>query len=130
MHRYPFLQHFVLNGMVSKLTAMFPSTTAAHVTCIHTGQAPAQSGVYEWFIYQPKLEAVIAPLMFSFAGNSERDTLVSFGVSPDLVFPRRTIHQNLKAAGVESFSFQPRETARTASCTRRWATCPAPHATY
>jgi predicted AlkP superfamily pyrophosphatase or phosphodiesterase len=112
--RYPFLQHFVQNGVVSKLTSMFPSTTAAHVTSIHTGQTPGQSGVYEWFMYEPKLDAVIAPLLFSFAGETVRDTLVNFGVSADSIFPRRTIYQRLKAAGVESFVFQPRDTANTA----------------
>ena len=62
---HPFLKRLMQNGVVSKLTSMFPSTTSAHVTCIHTGLPPAQSGVYEWFMYDPKLGETVAPLLFS-----------------------------------------------------------------
>ena len=111
--RYPFLQHFVRHGVVSKLTSQFPSTTAAHMTCLHTGLAPAQSGVYEWFQYAPALNALIAPLMFSFAGETGRDTLTDAGVSPADIFPSRTIYQRLANAGVESYVLQSNQYARS-----------------
>jgi hypothetical protein len=44
----PALRRFVRADGVAKLTAQFPSTTAAHVTCLHTGLEVGQSGVYEW----------------------------------------------------------------------------------
>lgn len=112
--RYPFLRHFVQNGMVSKLTAQFPSTTAAHVTCIHTGLTPAQSGVYEWFQYQPSVNRLIAPLLFSLAGEKTRDTLVRHGVQPSDVFPTATIYQSLHRAGVKSYLFHNRDLANSA----------------
>ncbi|MCS7055251.1 MAG: alkaline phosphatase family protein [Thermoflexales bacterium] len=109
--RYPLLQHFVRQGVVSKLTAQFPSTTAAHVTCIHTGLPPAQSGVYEWFQYQPEVDRMVAPLLFSFAGEKARDTLANAGLKPADVFPSDTVYQRLSRAGVKSVLFHPREFA-------------------
>jgi hypothetical protein len=109
--RYAFLRHFVTNGVVSKLTSQFPSTTAAHVTCIHTGLTPAQSGVYEWFQYQPGVDRMIMPLLFSFAGDKARDRLISAGLSPTDVFPATTIYRQLGQAGVKSYLFHTRDIA-------------------
>jgi hypothetical protein len=112
--RYPFLQHVAREGVISKLTSMFPSTTAAHVTTVHTGLAPAQSGVYEWNQYEPALNALITPLMFSFAGENSRDTLLNAGLAPGDVFPNRTIYAEMAARGVTSCATQSISYARSA----------------
>lgn len=101
----PFLQELARNGRVTKITAQFPSTTAAHVTCIHTGLPVGQSGVYEWQYYEPKLDAVITPLLFSYAGTMERDQLIEAGVDPKTLFPNVTLYDSLKAQGVTSYIF-------------------------
>lgn len=66
---HPFLTEIAKAGVVARLTSQFPSTTAAHVTCIHTGLTPGQSGVHEWQYYEPQLDHMITPLLFSFAGE-------------------------------------------------------------
>lgn len=104
--RYPALRRFLDQGVVSRLTTMFPSTTAAHVTAVHTGLDPAASGVFEWFFFEPTLGRVIAPLLFSFAGDYGRDTLLAAKVSPADLLPATTLYQRLAAHGVRSSVFQ------------------------
>lgn len=104
--RYTLLKTFLQQGTVSKLTSQFPSTTPAHVTCIHTGLSVAQSGVYEWHYYEPLVDTVITPLRFAHAGESKPDTLRSVGVPPEMFYPTRTFYQNLQSLGVQSHIFQ------------------------
>ncbi|RRR71563.1 MAG: phosphodiesterase [Candidatus Viridilinea halotolerans] len=103
---HPFLQRFVQQGVVSRLTTMFPSTTAAHVTLMHTGLTPGASGVFEWFFYEPQCNRVIAPLLFSFAGDKQRETLAEAGVAPASIFPTTTFYQRLASHGIASTIYQ------------------------
>ena len=94
----PFLKRLTTNGKVEKLTSQFPSTTAAHLTTIHTGLPVGQSGVFEWFYYEPLLDRVIAPLLFSYAGDQERDTLKGL-VKAASLYPNQTLYQELRKTG-------------------------------
>lgn len=96
-------------GRVVKLLAQFPSTTAAQLTTIHTGQPVGEHGVFEWNYYEPKLDAVIAPLLFSFAGTLQRDTLKTVDANPKMVLPGKTIYKTLANQGVKATIFQHRE---------------------
>jgi len=106
VEKYAFLKMILTSGMVSKLTSQFPSTTAAHVTCIHTGLDVAQSGVYEWNYYEPLIDEMISPLLFSFAGDKVRDTLKACAFPPAAFYPTRTFYQALQARGIASYIFQ------------------------
>lgn len=101
LSQFPFLEE---KGIASKITSMFPSTTAAHVTGIHTGTAPAESGIYEWFMYEPKLNEIIAPLPYCFAGDKKPNSLP---LNPEIVFPKQTLYQKLSSMGISSHAFQP-----------------------
>jgi predicted AlkP superfamily pyrophosphatase or phosphodiesterase len=105
-HKYPFLKRFIEEGIASKITSQFPSTTANHVTCINTGLSVGQSGVYEWFYYEPLLDRMIAPLLFSFAGDKEVNTLNETGISPKQLYPTKTLYQDLKRQKVKSYVIQ------------------------
>ena len=102
----PALARFLRDGTVSKLTSVFPSTTSAHVACLHSGRTPAESGIYEWFQYEPAVGEMIAPLLGSRAGDKERNGL---DLSPDLLFDGETLHERLAARGVRSISVTPAE---------------------
>lgn len=105
----PFLKRIARQGKIEKITSQFPSTTAAHITTIHTGLPVGVSGVYEWYHYEPQLDQIIAPLLFSLSGTKERDTLRSIGVKPASIYPRGILYQALKKRGVDSFLFGMRE---------------------
>lgn len=106
---HPLLRRFANAGSVTKLTSQFPSTTSAHVTTLYTGQAVGQHGVYEWFYYEPKLDAMIAPLLFSYAGDSNRETLANEGVDGSTLLPGGQMSRKLGKGGVRTYLLQPRE---------------------
>jgi predicted AlkP superfamily pyrophosphatase or phosphodiesterase len=102
--RYPFLKTILNQGVVSMLTSQFPSTTAVHTTSINTGLNVGQSGVYEWNYYEPLVDDIITPLLFSYA-REERDTLKRSGLPAAAFYPAQTFYQGLKAKGVVSHIF-------------------------
>jgi predicted AlkP superfamily pyrophosphatase or phosphodiesterase len=105
----PFLKRIARTGTIEKLTSQFPSTTAAHLTSIHTGLPVGISGIYEWFIYEPALDQIIAPLPFSHSGTRERETLRAAKVDPAVIYPRGAFYSELKQLGVQSFVFGARD---------------------
>ncbi|MEZ4674191.1 MAG: alkaline phosphatase family protein [Caldilineaceae bacterium] len=107
--RHPFLQRLTQEATVAQWTSQFPSTTAAHVTCIHTGLTPSQSGVFEWEYYDPTVDATITPLLFSYGGQFVRDALQTTGVQPEQLYPAQSLHQQLRSQGVKTHVFQHRE---------------------
>lgn len=111
--RYPFLRQIVRHGAASKLTSQFPSTTAAHTATIHSGLPVNQSGIFEWQYYDPAVDNLLSPLLFSFAGTKVRDTLKPTGLDPKSIYPTHTIYEDLKKAGVDSFVFQYQEYAHS-----------------
>ena len=102
----PALARFLRDGTVSKLTSVFPSTTSAHVACLHSGRTPAETGIYEWFQYEPAVDEMIAPLLASRAGDEGRNGL---DLPPGALFDGETLHERLAARGVRSVSVTPAE---------------------
>ena len=105
--RSPLLRTIASRGVISKLTSQFPSTTAAHVTCIHTGLNVGQSGIYEWNYYEPLVDDIISPLLFSYVRDKAmRDTVKNSLIPPAQFFPTQTFYQTLKSHGVTSHILQ------------------------
>lgn len=95
------------------LTCQFPSTTATNVTTIHTGLDVAQHGVYEWFYFEPLVDDIIASVLFSYAGDKNRETLKN-KVNPNDIYPTQTVYRKLSQHGVKSFAFQNKKLTSTA----------------
>ena len=101
------------DGLLVQLTAQFPSTTTAQVTTIHSGLPVAGHGLYEWHVYEPSLDRLITPLLFSFAGDGERGTLAG-RLEPDDLFPTESLHGRLARSGVGSAVLLPAAIAGSA----------------
>ncbi len=104
---HPAIQRFLKEGRAEKLTSQFPSTTAAHITTMLSGQAVGEHGVFEWQYYEPQLDAMIVPLLYSFAGDHEPGTLWTTRIHPQRLLPARTQFQALQAAGVACYAYVP-----------------------
>jgi hypothetical protein len=100
-----FMGHMSKHGSITKLTSQFPSTTAAHVTTIHTGLPVGVSGVHEWIYYEPSLDMTITPLLFSRAGTKERDTLKNKHADPATLYPPGQFYPHLRRLGVTPYVF-------------------------
>src|SRR4051794_30240542 len=102
---HPLMRRF---DAVVPLTTQFPSTTTAHVTTLHTGVPVGEHGLYEWNVYEPSLDALITPLLFCYAGDGARDSLLRAGIDPGFLRSSTpTLYERLAQAGVACHLFAP-----------------------
>jgi len=110
---HPVVERALADGLLTQLTAQFPSTTTAQVTTVHSGLPVAEHGLYEWHVYEPTLDRLITPLLFSFAGDGIRGTLLG-QIDPDALFPTDSVYARLADAGVRSTVVLPASIAGSA----------------
>ena len=110
---HPVIARARSDGVLVQLTAQFPSTTTAQVTTVHSGLPVSEHGLYEWHVYEPSLRRLITPLLFSFAGDGMRGTLLG-QIHPDALFPAESVYVRLAEAGVRSTVVLPAAIAASA----------------
>ncbi|ERJ10900.1 alkaline phosphatase family protein [Haloplasma contractile] len=93
------------DAVVSKLTTQFPTSTTSNITTMHTGMSVSQSGILEWFQYEPLIDDAYTPFLFNRAGEVNTDTLVNEGIKPEDILPRRSVYEDLKNNQINSYSF-------------------------
>ena len=109
-----FFRIFTQKGLVSPITTIFPSTTAAAITTISSGLTPQEHGLPDWHVYYKEIDMIIETLAFMPLGDKVRDRLVEKGVNPKILFNGRTIYQRLKRNGIKSFVFNNKSYADSA----------------
>jgi Type I phosphodiesterase / nucleotide pyrophosphatase len=80
---------------VERWSACFPSTTTVHSTTIHSGLPLGEHGLYEWNVYEPRLNRLVTPLWFCFAGDERPGTLMDAGFTGHDLFPQETLYRRL-----------------------------------
>ena len=61
--RFRTTRHVAEQGVVTPISALFPSTTAASVATLSYGVLPSQHALYEWNVYIPEYGEVIQTLL-------------------------------------------------------------------
>jgi hypothetical protein len=82
---------------LAQLTSIFPSTTAAAMTTLHTAVAPARHGMPGFTLYLPAVGEVVNMLTLRPANGQAQPS-----VEPEDFLPVPTIHRRLAGAGVAS----------------------------
>jgi predicted AlkP superfamily pyrophosphatase or phosphodiesterase len=111
---YEVLQRLTRRGAVAPITTVFPSTTAAALTTIHSGLTPLEHGLPEWWVYFDEVETLAASLPFTAMGDHGRDRLRAAGVKPNILFRGTTLYQRLAKARIPSYTFLRNTYARSA----------------
>lgn len=103
------------HGVLTPISALFPSTTAASVATLNYGVLPSRHALYEWNVYIPEYGEVIQTLPFMPLGKHASDACLAKGYDPArLAAVRETVHQRLARHGVSSIQFAHRSYATSA----------------
>jgi predicted AlkP superfamily pyrophosphatase or phosphodiesterase len=102
-------------GVLTPISALFPSTTAASVSTLNLGVPPSAHALYEWNIYIPAYGETIQSLAFSPLGRHGQDACLQKGYDPGKMLEvHETVHQRLARHGVRSVQFSGRNYAGSA----------------
>jgi hypothetical protein len=96
------MRRVVEDGVLTPISALFPSTTAASVTTINLGTPPARHGVYEWNMFVPEFGEVIQSLPFALLGAGPGSAATKGYAIDGLMDARETAHHRLRRCGVAS----------------------------
>jgi len=96
--------------LIRQMDSGFPTTTAAMLPSLYTGQPPAAHGYVEWRHYEDSLGAMINILPWRLeSDHGQRESLVRRGVDPTTILREGTFFRELKDEGVTGYLVQPDE---------------------
>lgn len=101
INTHPTLKHINENGIISKLTAIFPSTTANCVTCMNTGLTSLDTGVIGWSFFVPELDALVRPLPYVYIEPYQYKGKLN-PEDFDYILNKGNFYERLHDSGIES----------------------------
>lgn len=99
-----FPKSFLFENVRTKMTSIFPSTTAAAMTTFYTGLAPQDHAIPSWFTYLRELGVVSTILPFQI--RATRSSLQTQTVSAQNILKVESLFKNCKG---NQFVFLPKE---------------------
>lgn len=106
LNKSTFLKKAHKQGIISKLTTQFPTSTTSNITTLHTGVPVIESGIFEWFMYDSGMDEVYCPFKFTRAIDKHSEQLSKMGIEPKSILPTENVYHDLKTQGVHSYVFQ------------------------
>jgi predicted AlkP superfamily pyrophosphatase or phosphodiesterase len=100
---YKSFQEINNSGIVSPITSVFPSTTAAASNTINTGLTPAEHGLFEWRLYIEKYNMVMKSLPFIPAYKQDRARFADLKPDPSILFHGKTFYETLNEHEIKSY---------------------------
>ncbi len=92
--------------ITGQLTSIFPSTTAAALSSLWTGAAPAQHGLAGLHLFFPEFAVSAGMLDFSPLFFKMPDALVEAGLDPKTFLQHPGVGEQLAASGISTYAFK------------------------
>ncbi len=108
----PFFDKMIVFGDIYPITSVFPSTTPAALTSIHTGFTPQEHGLPEWSAYFPEFQKIILPMLFKPAKYGAREDLLQEGGDADMIYRGTTKYTTMRENNIKPFVFLYEEHAK------------------
>ncbi|MDA3837837.1 MAG: alkaline phosphatase family protein [Candidatus Delongbacteria bacterium] len=78
--------NLIKDNVISKITSVFPTTTAACITSFATGLAPMNHGITGWFMKVKKYRKVFPSTILLFNNRRTGKLLTDYGITPKDIF--------------------------------------------
>jgi predicted AlkP superfamily pyrophosphatase or phosphodiesterase len=105
---YPFFSTIEEKGLSEKITSVFPSTTAAGITSLHTGLTPKEHGLLKWNLYFHEVDAIVQPLPYKTVQTDYHPSGIELPKDTKMLFTGKTVHELLHDRGIPSYYFIPK----------------------
>jgi len=100
--KHALLDRITDRGVVTPLTSVYPSETAAAITTLHTGTLPAEHGVVGWNVYEPTVDEEFEALPFLTKEGEPPN-----GLTRDDVADADSLYPALAEEGIETHFVSP-----------------------
>ena len=96
------MRRVIDDGVLTPISALFPSTTSASVSTLNLGTLPARHSVYEWNMYVPAYGETIQSLAFATLGTRAQPCSQKGYDVAEMLSVHETMHQRLARHGARS----------------------------
>ncbi len=96
----PSFERVTKDAFFVPITSVFPSTTSAATTTLHTGLTPQEHGIVGYTMYLAEIGAIAQ--MLRFTPILGRESLFDLGFNPETFIGSETIHERFQRSGINS----------------------------